>query len=496
MDAEHQGRKGPGPDLQPNPTSTLRPGTMGVLVIVFFVVATSSPLASALGNVPLIIGLGDGVGAPGAYLLAGIVLSLFAVGYAAMSHRITNAGAFYAYVTAGMGRTAGVTAGWLANFSYNALAIFTIGYVGFFAQYVFKAELSIDLPWEVYAFGGLAIVTALGFRGIELNARLLQIFLTLEVVLLLAVDTAVLIEHGFSSFSLSSFSPTEIFSGAPGVAMTFAFLSFIGFEATAIFSEEAKDPRRTVPRATYVAVFFITALYTVTSWAMVASQPAEKLKEAALAEPASFLPGIASTNLGSWSSHVMTWLLLTSVFAILIAIHNMCSRYLFAFGRAGIFPSALGKTHKRFRTPYIAGFTQAIGVALVVAIFAIAGSDPYLNMAATSAGVGTLGILALMALTSVAVLFYFHAHSHEAGILTRIVAPVLSFLGLVTACVLILDNFSTVTGSESWVVTHLPWLLVGVVLVGLISAHFRPGHRPVDLFELEQEEEATNPASS
>jgi amino acid transporter len=461
--------------------NTLRPAAMGAVAILFFVVATSSPLAVAVGNLPIIIGFGNGVGAPGTYVLAGVVLCLFSVGYTAMSQRITNAGAFYAYVTAGLGRTPGVSAGWVANVAYNLLALFTIGYMGYFASYVFNAELSVNIPWEVFAFGTLVVVTVLGIRGVELNARLLGVFLLCEVSLLLAIDVAVLVQNGFGAFSLSSFSPKEIFSGAPGVAFAFAFLSFIGFEATAIFGEEAKDPRRTVRRATYAAVLFITISYTLTTWAVVASQPAAKVGENALADPGAFVPGIAAANLGGWSSHAVNWLLMTSLFAIMIAIHNMTSRYLFAFGRAGLLPSALGRTHPRYKTPYIAGLTQCTLMVVIVAIFAIAGADPYLDMAAVTGGVGTLGVLALMAATSIAVIAYMRKET-TVSLFGRVVAPVLAFAGLVTACVLIVDNFSAITGSDAWLVTHLPWLLVVVAVFGLVAGHFHPGRREIDVF--------------
>ncbi|UGS34720.1 APC family permease [Capillimicrobium parvum] len=461
--------------------NSLRPAAMGVVAILFFVVATSSPLAVAVGNLPIIIGFGNGIGAPGTYVLAGVVLCLFSVGYTAMSQRITNAGAFYAYVSAGLGRTPGVAAGWVANVAYNLLAIFTIGYMGYFANYVFNAELSVNIPWEVFAFGTLAVVTVLGVRGVELNARLLGVFLLCEVALLLAMDVAVLVQNGFGAFSLSSFSPKEIFSGAPGVAFAFAFLSFIGFEATAIFGEEAKDPRRTVRRATYAAVLFITISYTLTTWAVVASQPAAKLEENALSDPGAFVPGIAAANLGGWSSHAVNWLLMTSLFAIMIAIHNMTSRYLFAFGRAGLLPSALGRTHPRYKTPYIAGMTQFTLMAVIVAIFAIAGADPYLDMAAVTGGVGTLGVLALMAATSIAVIAYLRNET-TVSLFGRVVAPILAFAGLTTACVLIIDNFSAITGSDAWIVSHLPWLLVVVAVFGLVAGHLHPGRREIDVF--------------
>ena len=54
-----------------------------------------------------------------------------------------------------------------------------------------------------------------------------------------------------------------------GVTLMLAFGSYVGFEATALYGEEAKNPRRAVPRATYIALAVITVFYLVTTWAAI-----------------------------------------------------------------------------------------------------------------------------------------------------------------------------------------------------------------------------------
>ena len=75
----------------------LRAGALSVPALVFLVMAFQSPLTSAAGNGPIVIA-GNGIGAPGTFILCGNILSLFAVPYAAMSRRITYSAAFYKYV--------------------------------------------------------------------------------------------------------------------------------------------------------------------------------------------------------------------------------------------------------------------------------------------------------------------------------------------------------------------------------------------------------------
>ena len=78
--------------------NSLRKNRLGVLGIVFFVVAASAPLVGMTGAVPVAMVIGNQTAVPGTYLFVGIVLLLFSIGFATMSSHVTNAGAFFAYV--------------------------------------------------------------------------------------------------------------------------------------------------------------------------------------------------------------------------------------------------------------------------------------------------------------------------------------------------------------------------------------------------------------
>ena len=88
----------------------LKTNALGARGIVFLVVAAAAPLTVMAGVAPLAILVG-GIGAPAAYLGAGAVLLIFAVGFMAMTKHTGGAGAFYSYITLGLGRPAGPTRG-------------------------------------------------------------------------------------------------------------------------------------------------------------------------------------------------------------------------------------------------------------------------------------------------------------------------------------------------------------------------------------------------
>jgi amino acid transporter len=115
---------------EPDNTTTLSKGRLGVLGIVFFVVAAAAPLVGMTGAVPVAIVLGNGAAAPGAYLFVGITLLLFSVGYAAMSHRVTNAGAFFAYIGRGLGQHAGIASAFVSILAYVTIQLAIFGFFG------------------------------------------------------------------------------------------------------------------------------------------------------------------------------------------------------------------------------------------------------------------------------------------------------------------------------------------------------------------------------
>ena len=197
----------------------------------------------------------------------------------------------------------------------------------------------------------MALIAVLGYRQVDLSLKVLGVLVAAEFIIVLILDVAILVKGGAggsSGLSGSSFTPGALMSGSLAIALLFNSASFIGFEATTIYSEEAKDPKRTVPRATYVAVLTIGLFYTVTTWLMVNAQGGQGLQEyigGLKPDPTAFLFVLSDTYIGSNLTTVMTLLFATSVFAALLAFHNAVARYFFALGREGLLPTPLEPPH-------------------------------------------------------------------------------------------------------------------------------------------------------
>lgn len=219
--------------------SSLKKGRLGILGIVFFVVAASAPLVGMTGAVPVAMLVGNGAGVPGAYLAVGIILLVFSVGYTAMSNKMTNAGAFFAYVGKGLGTNMGVGSAFVSIVGYLTIQLAVYGFFGYIVGAQIGA-LGLDLPWYVWSLIAWVLVTGLSLLQVDVGAKVLGVLLILEVLSLVIVAIAILANGGPEGWNVgASFAPDAVLAGGiaggAGIAFAFAFASFIGFEATAIY---------------------------------------------------------------------------------------------------------------------------------------------------------------------------------------------------------------------------------------------------------------------
>ena len=461
------------------PEQKLRPDAIGLWSIVFFVVAAASPLAAMLGTVPIVLRAGNGIGAPAAWVLAGVVLVLFSVGYTAMSRHITNAGAFYAYIANGLGRPLGIGGALIALLSYNAIQISIYGLLGFFLRLELMEHFSVDLPWWAYAFAAAIICYLCGMRHVEFSGKLLGVFMLCEVGILLTLDLAVIRRGGAEGLSLASFYPHNVFARGLGATLVFAVACYVGFEATAIFSEEARDAKRTVPIATYVAVLLIMAFYTLSSWAAVNGYGIHQAVAVATKDSGNFWFDLSDRYVGRFATDLMQLLLITSIFAGILSFHNTITRYIFAMGREGLIWRTLANTHPEHQSPYIAGLAQTAVVLLVVAAFAIAGQDPYGVLFAWMSALATLGILTNQALVALAVIGFFRRTRLDNRLWHTLLSPGLAAAGLTALFILVWGNLSLLSGSDSTIVSTFPYIVLGTGLFGVALGYYLRANKPL-----------------
>ncbi|MFJ9181268.1 APC family permease [Streptomyces sp. NPDC102360] len=441
----------------PSTPPGLRTGTLGTSDIAFFVISAAAPLTVMAGVAPIAISLG-GVGAPAGYLLAGITLAVFAVGFTAMSRHVTGGGAFYSYIAQGLGKPAGIGAALLAMVGYNGMEIGVYGLLGSATQDTVHALFGADVPWLPVSLVGLVLIWYGGFRSIDFGAKLLGVLLVAETGILILLAGGVLLKGGAHGLSLASFAPGNVLVPGTAAVLAFAFAAFTGFESTVIYRREARDPDRTVPRATYIAVAFLGLFYAFTVWIAIQSFGDAAVVRAAGDDPANLFFTAITTFVGGWAADLMHVFIVTSVIASLLAFHNAINRYALALADEGVLPRAVARIHPKHRSPYVAGLAQTVLGTVVVLGFWAAGADPYDQLLLWVNTPGMLGLMALQLLAALAVPFFFRRITHQEGVVRTVVAPVAATLLLAVAIGLVATHVDLFTGASPLV----NWILLAV----------------------------------
>ncbi|MFI2433323.1 APC family permease [Streptomyces sp. NPDC018693] len=464
----------------------LKPNSLGVLGILFFVLSAQAPLTGVAGAVPIAVAIGNGAGAPAAYLASGLIILLFSVGFVAMGRHVVNAGAFYTYIGRGLGRPLGSGSAGIALFAYCAIQAAMYGLYGAIVSGLLAHYTGAQVPWWACALVTMVMVQILGASGIEMGAKVLAVFVLAEFSILSVFAVVTLLKGGGPQGLdvLGSFSPGAALEGAPGVALMFAVASMVGFEATAIYGEEAREPRRTVPRATYLAVAFVTGFFAFTSWMLVSSYGAVKAPVAAneaLAggDSTAFVFAPIAAQFGTWVNDVLPVLLATSLFAGILAFHNSANRYLFSLSRDRLLPRKLSAINRR-HSPGVAGAVQTAIALLLVMPFALAGKDPVLHLFSWGSGAAVLGIMVLYFLTSVSVAVFFRRERVDTRPWNTLIAPVLGALGIAAAISLIVQNFPTLIGGDTATAVWLGATVPVVLVLGIAGDRLRRGRVAAD----------------
>lgn len=454
----------------------LKPDSLGVLGVLFFVLSAQAPLTAIAGAVPFAVAIGSGAGAPTAYVAAGVIVLLFSVGFVAMSRHVVDAGAFYAYIGKGLGRPTGSGGAGLALLAYCAVQAAMYGLYGATVSALVEHYSGAHVAWWVWVLVTMAIVEILGALGIDMGAKILAVFVLAEFSILVAFALVTFFKGGGPEGLgvTESFSPAAALQGAPGVALMFAVASMFGFESTAIYGEEAREPRKTVPRAAYASVTLITAFLAFTTWMLVSAHGASQAtsdagKALQSGDATSFVFAPIATLFGGWADDVLPILLVTSLFAGILAFHNSSNRYLFSLGREGLLPRGLTVVNRR-HSPWGAGAAQTVISVLLVMPFAVLGKDPVLTLFSWLSGVSVLGVMLLYFLTSVSVVVFFRRSRADTRPWNTLIAPVLGALGIAGAIWIIVDNFTTLIGGDQTTAMWLEITVPVVLVLGVVGA--------------------------
>jgi amino acid transporter len=436
----------------------LRRNILSFAGVLFLCVAAIAPAASMLFNVPVMASQA-GASVPLAFVLSSVGILLLGVSVIYFARSVASAAGFATWVRAGLGKWASFQAGWLM---LGAYALFegaleaTVG--GGFDSLLSPLGFHMPGGWVTYAGILTMIVGVLGYFALTTSIWVMAPFAALEVLALLILDGAITLKGGAAGHDLvHTFLPlgSTVSGVAPGgflgigIAMTLGILAFVGFETAGVLGEEAKNPKRTIPRAILTLLLGLTALYIWTAYSAtigVGWQHAGTALGNVVNAPQQYVD-LASRFVGSWLGIALVIFVVTSNAASAFAMHQAMARYCFDLGRSHIFPRGLGRTHPQWGSPFVASIAQTcfslmvlgfLGLILqhtnadgsVIYTFGFANGAFWQQTSGTVsfgwlASLVTMNIIVVYVLTNVAAFVFARKH-HEMRIFSRMVAPFVS----------------------------------------------------------------------
>ena len=465
----------------------LQSKAVGLVGVLFLAVTGAAPMSAMLGNVPFAAGYGIGIYTPAAFLLATIVLTVFSIGYAAMAARVSSVGGFYSFISQGIGREVGMSAGITSLACYSVFEASLTGLFAFFGNKWMIDHLGINVPWPVLALFMIAVIAVLAYRDVKLSAKILGVALVAEVAILVIFVLGVLFASSGTNFNPEALNVFNVYTplpaqtvgtvaipaGAAAVGIFMAFWSWVGFEMAPNYAEESRDPKRIVPQSILLSVIGLGIFYVIVSWCAVSAYPTEAdMAAKAFSDGVNFYLTPIQQFVGNWAYELMFLLILTSSFACGMAFHNTAARYLYSLAREGVLPQAVAETHDHHKSPHKASAVQSVLAAAWVILYGLGYGfdDPsgqaWLGVYTLFAVLGTGLLLVLQAVVSVAIILWFKKNG-GGNVFTTVIAPAISFLVQIWLVYTLIANLATLGGTNGFA-QSIPYVGLAIILVGLV----------------------------
>lgn len=464
----------------------LAQGKLGTGKIFYLTMAPVAPFIVVGGIVTAAYAATGIVSIPLVFLAVLVLLRVFTSGYLAMQGDVPSAAPFFTMNVKGLGRPLGLGAWLTAVMAYNCFQVAAYGALGFFMNLIVPRILDIDIPWFCWAGVAWATVLMLGLLNIDVGVRVLGLLGTAEVIVVLALAGIAFAHPAHGHYTLTSLDPSHLTWGTFAVAVVIAITGYVGFETSAVYSEEAKRPRRTIPRALIVALVGSGLVYALFSVALQVYYGSD-LIAVAQSKDAQGPPMVLGIGGLWWLTKIAGFLFVTSVFAGLLAFHMTVARYVWLAGREGTIPKVFATTSKR-GAPIVASLTQSVIGIAVISVYAANHWDPLIQLFFYIAAAGSFGILVLYVVTSISAIRHFWRRPDMVSTWSRLIAPGLFAVVGAAILVAVIQNYHLLMGVDkgSPITRFAPvgfgvLFIVGAVWAALMRLVNRTGYQHIGL---------------
>jgi APA family basic amino acid/polyamine antiporter len=325
------------------------------------------------------------------FVIAGLGCVFVGLCYAELASMIPAVGSAYTYSYAAFGELLAWVVGWnlILEYLFGAATVavsWSAYFVAFLADWgvrlplsLTQAPLAAELGWQIRRVPGatlnvpamlmVLVVTAILVLGIRASANLNNVIVVAKVAIVIAI-----IGFGFAYVSMSNWHPfippsegtfgrfgwSGVVRGAGAV-----FFSFIGFDTVSTAAQEARNPQRDLPIGILASIAISTTLYVLIALVMTGLVPYRDLNA-----PHPVYVAVAAAGPGlHWLTYLVSVATVAGLASVVLILLMGQSRILFAMARDGLMPSALGKMHSRFKTPYVTTIISGVCAAALAAFF-------------------------------------------------------------------------------------------------------------------------------
>lgn len=435
------------PHILPAKTPVKLRRVLGVGALTLFGLAYMVPLTifSSLGPVAQV----TDNGVAGAYVITLVVMLFTALSYGKMAQRYPVAGSAYSYSEKSFGGSAGFTTGWTLMLDYLLLPMLNYLLIG-----LYMATYIPAVPFWVWVVGGIGLVTILNVVGIKSVTTYNGIVVILQVVF--AIAFLILTIVTLSGTTLPA--PSVAFTGedGPGALFTGAAilcLSFLGFDAVSTLSEEAKNPKRDIPRAIMLVTFIGGATFIILSFASYMLVPDWRSfsdLDTASAEVFTVAGGVVLSNF-------FAAMLIAGATGSALASQASVSRILYTMGRNGVLPRRLfGVLNARFQTP--------VRATLVVSAIGLLALVLPLDFVMTIISFGALAAFTMVNLSVIKKYYFDDCRRSGRDVVSYLIMPSIGFL-------LTIWLWTSLPGNA--LIIGVLWMLIGLIYLAFLTKGFR-----------------------
>jgi amino acid transporter len=438
--------------------------SLGLTHLVFQSLTNMAP-ATALAIGLLIVISFSGPALPFFILLALALCLCVASSLGQMAKHVPSAGGWYAYTASGLGPRAGFMVGWLYVLAIPAGMTLILLSLAFLVQDVTVNERRglgwEGSPWWLWVLLGAGVTFVLAYRGIRLAMTAAIVLGTVELLLFGALAVWMLVSNA-GEITLRTFDPGQAlgddfdwyFKG-----LVLAVLVYVGFEGAAPLAEEARDPRRSVPRAIVGTTLAIGLFVVVCAFAMVVGFGFDEFTKSALAVGN---PWVELGDLYWGAGWTLIFLaVLNSLVGLLNAIVNAASRIVYALGRSGAIPRVFSHTHPRYRTPDVA-IAAIVCVGTTAALLAGWRWGVFTALGVAAVALTVILMLVYIAVCASTVVFYLRERREEFSVWLHGVVPITGIAGLVAVI------YYQYRPLPDYPVRWANWFVVGAIASGVV----------------------------